>query len=214
MVSSFEFPAGGKTPQQDTPGGGVNSILMMSHAHSGSSLSKPSGTAPESVRSKLRVRRKRLTDDEEQELRGAFEVFDKKREGVVKYRETKALIRALGFETSKGEVRDLFRLYERDAETEGLEFFEFREIMMDKILERDPQEEHLKAFHLFDKDGSGKISLRDLRLLARQIGEKMTDESLLDMIDEFDLDGDGEIDQQEFVRIMANDDIDLDVDIL
>ena len=80
---------------------------------------------------------------------------------------------------------------------------------MDKVLERDPREEHRKAFRLFDKDGSGKISLRDMRLLARQIGEKVTDETLLDMIDEFDLDGDGEIDLEEFLQIMANDDLEV-----
>ena len=161
--------------------------------------------SPETRRS--RTRRKRLSEDEEDELRGAFDVFDSQKLGYVKYRETKALMRALGFQVNKQEVRDLFRLYERDVETEGLEFFEFREIMMDKVLERDPREEHRKAFRLFDKDGSGKISLRDMRLLARQIGEKVTDETLLDMIDEFDLDGDGEIDMEEFLQIMANDDV-------
>lgn len=163
--------------------------------------------SPETRRS--RTRRKRLSEDEEDELWGAFDVFDSQKLGYVKYRETKALMRALGFQVNKQEVRDLFRLYERDVETEGLEFFEFREIMMDKVLERDPWEEHRKVFRLFDKDGSGKISLRDMRLLARQIGEKVTDETLLDMIDEFDLDGDGEIDMEEFLQIMANDDVEV-----
>ena len=163
--------------------------------------------SPETRRS--RTRRKRLSEDDEDELRGAFDVFDSQKLGYVKYRETKELMRALGFQVNKQEVRDLFRLYERDVETEGLEFFEFREIMMDKVLERDPREEHRKAFRLFDKDGSGKISLRDMRLLARQIGEKVTDETLLDMIDEFDLDGDGEIDMEEFLQIMANDDVEV-----
>ena len=163
--------------------------------------------SPETRRS--RTRRKRLSEDEEDELWGAFDVFDSQKLGYVKYRETKELMRALGFQVNKQEVRDLFRLYERDVETEGLEFFEFREIMMDKVLERDPWEEHRKVFRLFDKDGSGKISLRDMRLLARQIGEKVTDETLLDMIDEFDLDGDGEIDMEEFLQIMANDDVEV-----
>lgn len=77
--------------------------------------------------------------------------------------------------------------------------------MTDMMLERDPQEEILKAFKLFDDDTSGKISLRNLRRVARELGENMTDEELRAMIDEFDRDGDGEINEDEFIAIMTGD---------
>lgn len=74
-----------------------------------------------------------------------------------------------------------------------------------RISLRDPMEEIRRAFSLFDDDGKGKISIKNLKRVAKELGEGLDEEELQAMIDEFDLDQDGEINEQEFIQIMMDD---------
>ena len=110
-------------------------------------------------------------------------------------------MRALGFEPKKEEVKRM--IADIDREGRGIiEFQGFLDVMSIKMAERDPREEILKAFRLFDDDSTGKISLRNLKRVARELGETMTDDELQEMIDEADRDNDGEISEEEFIRVM------------
>lgn len=55
----------------------------------------------------------------------------------------------------------------------------------------DGEEELREAFRVFDKDGNGFISAAELRHVMTNLGEKLTDDEVDEMIREADLDGDG-----------------------
>ena len=80
-----------------------------------------------------------------------------------------------------------------------IEYEEFSKMMTQKILNRDPKDEILKAFRLLDDDETGKIFFKNLKRVVKELGERMTDEEQ-EMIDEADRDGDGEVNEEEFLR--------------
>ncbi|KAB0798836.1 hypothetical protein PPYR_06716 [Photinus pyralis] len=142
-----------------------------------------------------------LSDEQKTDIREAFDLFDTEGAGKIDTKELKVAIRALGFEPKKEEIKKMIADIDPDG-TGKLSFEEFLQLMSVKMAEKDSKEEILKAFRLFDDDDTGKISFKNLKRVAKELGENLTDEELQEMIDEADRDGDGEISQDEFLRIM------------
>ncbi|XP_034738845.1 caltractin [Etheostoma cragini] len=142
-----------------------------------------------------------LTEEQKQEIKEAFDLFDTDGTGTIDVKELKVAMRALGFEPKKEDIKKM--IADIDKEGSGtIEFSDFLSMMTLKMNEKDSKEEILKAFRLFDDDGTGKITFKNLKRVAKELGENLTDEELQEMIDEADRDGDGEINEQEFLRIM------------
>merc|ERR1711955_83940 len=81
---------------------------------------------------------------------------------------------------------------EVDADGNGnIDFPEFLTMMAKKMKDTDSDEELREAFRVFDKDGNGFISASELRHVMTNLGEKLTDEEVDEMIREADIDGDG-----------------------
>jgi hypothetical protein len=96
-------------------------------------------------------------------------------------------------------------VFQIDADGSGtIDFPEFLTMMARKMKDTDSEEEILEAFKVFDKDGNGFISAAELRHIMTNLGEKLTDEEVDEMIREADIDGDGQINYEEFVKMMMS----------
>eukprot|EP01068_Selenidium_serpulae_P005397 Selendium_serpulae@DN4002_c0_g1_i1.p1 len=156
---------------------------------------------PSSSNKPRRRARAEIPDEHKQEIKEAFDAFDASKTGSIDYHELKTCMRALGFQVRKADIIDLMKEYDK-AGKGRIEYADFNDIMTQKYSDRDPTEEARKAFKLFDDDDTGKISLKNLRRVARELGETLEDIELRAMIEEFDKDLDGEISEEEFLKIM------------
>mmetsp|Transcript_7302 Transcript_7302/g.22864 ORF Transcript_7302/g.22864 Transcript_7302/m.22864 type:complete len:218 (-) Transcript_7302:60-713(-) len=171
-------------------GGGLSGVL----ARTGGAAAGRGGRQPQRQRQGL---------DEEQieELREAFNLFDTEHSGTIDARELKAALRALGFEVKKEDVRRMLADVGKDP-SQPIDFNDFCEMMRGRMPDKNSRAEIEKVFALFDEDETGKISFRNLKRIAQELGESLTDEELQEMIEEADRDGDGLINPDEFYRVM------------
>ncbi|KAG2288717.1 hypothetical protein Bca52824_048321 [Brassica carinata] len=142
-----------------------------------------------------------LTDDQISEFKEAFSLFDKDGDGCITTKELGTVMRSLGQNPTEAELQDMIN--EVDADGNGtIDFPEFLNLMARKMKDTDSEEELKEAFRVFDKDQNGFISAAELRHVMTNLGEKLTDEEVDEMVREADVDGDGQINYDEFVKVM------------
>ena len=108
-------------------------------------------------------------------------------------KELKVALRALGFEPQKEEIKTLIsdlnnnnagRDRDREKDKEGqvsIDFNDFLDIMTTKMSEKDSEQELAKAFILFSQNKDA-IEFEDLRRIAKDLGENMSEDELKEMM--------------------------------
>tara|TARA_B100001142_G_scaffold297824_1_gene320473 strand:+ start:26 stop:367 length:342 start_codon:yes stop_codon:yes gene_type:complete len=104
---------------------------------------------------------------------------------------------------SKNELIDMINEVDADGDS-VIDLPEFLTMMARKLKDTDSEEEIVEAFKVFDKDGNGYISHAELRHVMTNLGEKLTDEEVEDMVGEADVDKDNMISYEEFVKMMMS----------
>jgi len=89
-----------------------------------------------------------------------------------------------------------------DADSSGtIDFNEFLDLMSDKRFQGPEKDELRQAFNMFDKDGNGVISASELGEVMRNLGQKLHEDEIEVMLKEADLDGDSNINFDEFKQM-------------
>ncbi|KAL6853536.1 hypothetical protein ACP4OV_019565 [Aristida adscensionis] len=143
-----------------------------------------------------------LSEEQIAEFKEAFTLFDKDGDGCITTKELGTVMRSLGQNPTEAELQDMINEVDNNG-SGSVDFPEFLSLMARKLRDTDSEEELKEAFRVFDKDQDGVISAAELRHVMTNLGEKLSDQEVDEMVREADVDGDGHINYDEFVKVMV-----------
>ena len=143
-----------------------------------------------------------INEEEIEELREAFELFDTDGNGTIDPNELKSAMKNLGLEAKNHTVYQMISDIDKNG-TGDIDFDEFLDLMTVKLGDSDSEEDVRKVFDLFDDDKTGYITIQNLKRVAKDLDENMSDAELLEMIERADSDQDGQINFEDFYSIMT-----------
>jgi Ca2+-binding EF-hand superfamily protein len=162
-----------------------------------------SRVAPKTANKKS-VERPGLSNDEVEEIRQAFELFDTNGTGRIDPKELKAAMQSLGFDTKNPTIFQLIAELDTPeaAKRGGIEFEAFLEAINNKLGDKETEEGLRRIFNLFVDDTADTVTLSSLKKIAKELGENMSHEDLQDMLSRASSNG-TELTFSEFYDIMT-----------
>lgn len=148
-------------------------------------------------------RKKELKDEQLNEIQDSFDLFDKDGTGTIEAEDLWVVMRALGTEPRKEDIKKLVGEVDKEG-TGQIDFNGYLQIVLNKMAERPSHSDIEKAFRLFDSESNKVISFTDLRRVATEIGEQVSDEELHEMIAEADSTETGTVCLEDFIKIVTS----------
>ncbi|KAK3093112.1 hypothetical protein FSP39_011207 [Pinctada imbricata] len=135
-----------------------------------------------------------------------FNKIDTDGNGKLDPNEIRTLLQSLNQNPTEGDVQQLIENYDKNGNG-VMEFEEFVDFL--DGYKKDPctiRNELRDAFKVLDQNKDGKVSALELKTVMTMLGEQLTEDQANEMISQADKDGDGQVDYEEFVKLMCPDD--------
>ncbi|EDW34520.1 GL21534 [Drosophila persimilis] len=143
-----------------------------------------------------------LTDEQSKDCTTVFDMFDPENTGVLPLKQIKYLMRALAVFPTDLELSDIYAEIDTDGSGDMLRD-DFLYIMSKMYKDMTPEDEIIAAFKVFDKEGTGVIAETEFRHIMTNLGDKMTEDEIEEIIRDADSDTEGNIDYVRFVTMMS-----------
>ena len=144
---------------------------------------------------------KEVKDPKTLELKEAFNMFDRDKDGLVNYIDLGNVLKSQGFNLTNQELQDMI-LEVDDNEDNKINFDEFLILMHSRLKKADIENELNEAFSVYDKNGSNLINVREFRKIMNSLGEKVCQEEIDELIKKVDPKNRGYINYRELTKIL------------
>ncbi|XP_058524887.1 calmodulin-like protein 5 [Ochotona princeps] len=143
-----------------------------------------------------------LSPEQVADFKAAFTKFDKDGNGTISVKELDAVMQLLGHKLSEEELKALIARVDQDGDG-AISFQEFLAEMVKRLKAAAHGQDLRKVFQAFDQNGDGHITVEELKQAIAKLGGPLPQEQLNAMIQEADVDKDGKVNYEEFVRVLT-----------
>ena len=143
-----------------------------------------------------------ISEETKTDYMDSFNLFDTNHDGTINSQKIREIMQKLGKNPTE---QQLIQIIENVAKpgSKKIGFDDFMELMEQKNKENDPEIEIINTFQIFAAENNGLIPNEELFHIIRTFGETLSDKEIEEIISEADVDGDGYINYEEFVRMMT-----------
>ena len=145
---------------------------------------------------------KEMNDPKTKELKEAFTMFDRDKDGLINYNELGNVLKSQGFSPTNQELLEMIADVDEN-EDDKINFEEFLILMHSRLKKADIENELNEAFSVFDKNDSGIISVREFKRIMKSLGDKIYDEEVDEIIQKVDPKNRGYINYKELTKIIV-----------
>ncbi|XP_047451285.1 calmodulin-like protein 4 [Mugil cephalus] len=141
-----------------------------------------------------------LTQDQINEFKECFSLYDRKRNGKIEAQDLITVMRCLGSNPTPSEVQRHLLSHSIGGD---LDFSTFLSIMHWQLQQEAPEVEILEAMRMADKEQKGFILASELRAKLTGLGEKLTDKEVDDLLKVAGVGADGRVYCEQFAKAVT-----------
>merc|ERR1711973_101182 len=148
-----------------------------------------------------------LTRGKIAEMKVQFRNMDQNQNGYLSFNELETICSLVGI-IDNTSIKEIIGKFD-EAGDGRLTFDDFVRMVNQQEEEPTSPREEIdtikEAFHNFDKNGDGFMNKEELSCLLQRMGSEVSEEQLEKLFSEADINGDGRIDFEEFVKVLKKD---------